>query len=82
MIMTFRYFFKTKSFFEKLNKDYASKIEAVFGTRMHQQPKTNNELLVSSHNNLTILVQRLHEVGRGQLGIPATREAEIKVEII
>jgi hypothetical protein len=34
MIMTFRYFFKTKSFFEKLNQDYARKIEAVFGSRV------------------------------------------------
>lgn len=34
MILTFRYFFKTKSFFEKLNKDYAEKIQKVFGSRV------------------------------------------------
>lgn len=33
LIMTFRYFFKTKRFFEKLNKDYKSKMTAVFGPK-------------------------------------------------
>lgn len=36
MFLTFKYFFKIKSFFKKLNKDYARKIEAVFGYKVDQ----------------------------------------------
>ena len=46
MVMTFRYFFKTKQFFEKLNRDYQIKMENIYGPKPDKVPQTNQEKLL------------------------------------
>ena len=46
MVMTFRYFFKTKQFFEKLNRDYQTKMEKIYGPKSNTVLQTNQEKLL------------------------------------
>ena len=46
MVMTFRYFLKTKQFFEKLNKDYQIKMENIYGPKPDTVLQTNQEKLL------------------------------------
>jgi hypothetical protein len=49
MVMTFRYFFKTKQFFEKLNKDYLTKMEKIYGPKPDTVPQTNQQKLLAEY---------------------------------